>query len=372
MTRSRDTTRLASLFTSPINFEAVGDNVADDTVPIDLSLIYALANKLPWYLPAGRYRYVGQLLVDLISVYNTGFKMYGDGTNSSIIDFGTVAAPAFFLTCSRTPGDCFYPEISGIGFVANCAGPVVRLGKTDFSDPINKPIFRFAAGNLNTTSAAVGCEINHVLNGDMNIETNCGLVGPDVGAGRSLVARQLIMSRVHGSCSTAEVGISFEDGFSYGNVFEAMDIENVEDCVHQLSTNADKNTFLGGTFVYSGFGAVSTVNRQMIFDNVNAAPQGGSTLANFIDPARKDGLIARDVVGYRTKNKGSQTVTAASTLTFNHGLIAAPSAQDVTLTPLATATTGIWLSGVSSTTITVSFPTSVTGTFAWSATVAGA
>ncbi len=277
-------------------FGAAGDGVHDDTSALMAAIVFALFWKIPLYLPTGVYRITRQIIVDLASVYATGFKIYGDGTEMSVLDFGSLAtSPNFLLTCTRTPGDCFFPQILDIGMKGNLAGTVLQIGKDDYSDPINRPLLRVAAKNSNTGAASRAVRINHVVNGDIVIGATCGATGVVGGNGIALTVRQLIMSRVTGACSSAEYGIVFDDGNTFGNNFAAMNVGNVKTCVSQQSQHSGNNTFANGNFSYSRFGVDSTGPGRLVFDNVSPNPQGSATILAFANPLARSGVILREL-----------------------------------------------------------------------------
>lgn len=268
---------------------AVGDGVTDDYAAFRAAFDAMLLLRVPMIVPRGIYRISQDLLVDMAAVKTVGFRMKGEEPHLSVLRFDNGAHFQLF----GSNGDQFYPTITGVGFQGNRAGPVFEVGKPDYSDPINRPHFRLSAQNFNAGPDSVGATYHHVLNGFNDIEYNCGSGGSVGGQGRALVLRQAIMNQFFGACASADTCVSFEDGYSYANVFSAMDFENAKRCIVQTSIHAGPNTFVGGQYVYSSFGIQATAGGRLLIDNPNVNPSGGAVAENFVDPAKFRNVIVR-------------------------------------------------------------------------------
>jgi len=254
-------------------YGAVGDNATDDSAAIRSAWSAAVLTGQPLYFPAGTYRVgTGQLLLSLEQCRFTGLTVYGDGVGRSIINCMDVAtSPQMLVTCPTRPGDSVFLSMKGIGVYTRIAGTGVQFGARDYHDPINEPELDLMVLNFDRTKQAVAVELNYVLNGDIRLVANTA------GAGTSLLLRQAEFNRFTGSYGgVGGVSVRLADGFNTGNVFIALDMENVAICVVSTSPHNLANTFVGGTWSYTRNGLVSTAGRRLVIFNpqLNLPPPG--------------------------------------------------------------------------------------------------
>lgn len=263
-------------------YGAVGDNVTDDAPAIRSAWRAATLTGQPLYVPAGTYA-VGkdQLLLSLADCRFTGVTVYGDGVGRSIINCMNVASsPQMLVTCPTSPGDSVYLSMKGIGIFTKTPGVGVQFGAETFADPINEPEIDLMVLNLDRSTAAVAVEINFVLNGDIRLVAN------SAGPGTSLLLRQASFNHFTGSYGgVGGVAVRLADSFNTGNVFTALDMENVATCVVSESPYSLGNTFIGGTWNYTTNGVSSTSGRRLVVLNPQLNPSPPGRAGRFVGAA---------------------------------------------------------------------------------------
>ncbi len=254
-------------------YGAVGDNVTNDAAAIGAAWLAATLTGQPLYVPVGTY-YVGtdQLSLSLEYCQFVGVTVYGDGVGRSIINCMDVKkSPQMLITCPTTPGDCDFLSMKGLGIFTKTTGVGMQFGTETYTDPINEPVLDLMVLNFDTSKTAVAVEINYVLNGDIRLVANTA------GAGTSLLLRQASFNHFTGSYGgVGGVAVRLSAGFNDGNVFTALDMENVATCVVSESSHNLGNTFVGGTWSYTRNGVVSTSGRRLVIINpqLNLPPPG--------------------------------------------------------------------------------------------------
>lgn len=254
-------------------YGAVGDNVTNDAAAINAAWLASTLTGQPLYFPTGTY-FVGteNLVLSLEYCQYTGITVYGDGVGRSIINCMDVkASPQMLVTCPTTPGDSVFLVMRGLGVFTKTSGVGVQFGAENFSDPINEPVLDLMVLNFDTSKTAVAVELNYVLNGDIRLVANTS------GAGTSLLLRQASFNHFTGSYGgVGGVAVRMSAGFNDGNVFTALDMENVATCVVSNSPHNLGNTFVGGTWSYTRNGVVSTSGRRLVIINpqLNLPPPG--------------------------------------------------------------------------------------------------
>jgi hypothetical protein len=166
---------------------------------------------------------------------------------------------------------CFYFHQEGTLFVnANTPDWAVRFGLDDFSDAHNSAKIDHLIVNSNSAASSGGAvRLNYVLNSDMFI------VADAAGGGAGLALEQVQFSRVSGAASaTAGIGLSIENGYSFANTVQAIDVEVAELCLMITSPAATHNTFVSPYFNCKQ--AISAVNGS---DNVLMNPMFGGAVA---------------------------------------------------------------------------------------------
>lgn len=70
-------------YTTPQAFDAIGDGIADDTIPLQNAMDYCQINNIKFVIPSGRYRITKPLLYRNLGFYN--YEIEGQGGNVEII-----------------------------------------------------------------------------------------------------------------------------------------------------------------------------------------------------------------------------------------------------------------------------------------------
>ena len=260
-------------------YGAKGDGAANDADAIKGAYLAATQSGKPLYLPTGNY-YVGttQLNFLLTDVRNTGVTIYGDGVGRTIINAAAVTtSPQVLFNCTSKPCDQVFLSIKEIGFFTNTTGTGVQFGSQNYSDPINEPKIDLMVLNFSKAATAVAVEMNFVLNGEIRLVANTAA------AGTSLRLRQAKFNHFTGSYGgPGGTSVHLTAGFNGGNVFSALDMENVAVCVRSDNPQSQANTFIGGTWNYSKFGVVSTAGRRLVVINPEVNPSPPAKVANFV------------------------------------------------------------------------------------------
>jgi hypothetical protein len=240
---------------------------------VQAALRDALASNRPLLLRRGTYAINQPLVIDYAAQADTGFLIISQG---AIIDATAIhSGPAVEIICSggssTKPKGCFYFHQEGTLFVnANTPDWAVRFGLDDFSDAHNSAKIDHLIVNSNSAASSGGAvRLNYVLNSDMFI------VADAAGGGAGLALEQVQFSRVSGAASaTAGIGLSIENGYSFANTVQAIDVEVAELCLMITSPAATHNTFVSPYFNCKQ--AISAVNGS---DNVLMNPMFGGAVA---------------------------------------------------------------------------------------------
>lgn len=263
--------KLSDFSISIKDFGAKGDGLADDTQAVKDFIDCVLKSGKAGFVPSGIYKVSEQIVFDMglysISRFN-GFKIYGEGLRRSIFKSYYKNDSAFIIksTNQSQNGNCFYPELVGIGFENNAPYPCVQVGQRDFSDEINAVVFNFSANCGDISANACGLELNGVYQGDLNVTCNAGGTST---LGDALRIRQAQFLRITGSGGNAGNSVHFIDGYSFANVFTNWDAEEVKTCIKIDTATASSNTFVGGQFSWSVTAIDATAGSNNLFINPN-------------------------------------------------------------------------------------------------------
>ena len=136
------------------------------------------------------------------------------------------------------------------GIKGNYAGTTCQFGDLTYTHPFNSFIIRLGVKNASTSASAIGTLLNSVLDSDIYLVTNCG------GHGDALRCRQVQFCVLAGSFSTADIGIHFQDGYSFADTWLGADIEVVGVCVQSDISTCSNQTFIGAQLVWTGTSCV--------------------------------------------------------------------------------------------------------------------
>jgi len=195
----------------------------------------ALAANQPLWLPAGTYEVTHTLFIDYTPQARVGFTIISDG---AIIDGRAMHQPVVQIECAS---DCFYFHLVGTLTVwADVSDAAFQIGKLDFSDPHNSAkIDHLIVNNSDPWGTAV--RFNYVLNADVSVYAVGGYVG--------LWLRQVQFSKINGAMTgEGGFGILIDDGYTFANTIQAIDVESSPYCMAIWSPYANRNTFVSPYF----------------------------------------------------------------------------------------------------------------------------
>ena len=226
-------------------YGATGNGDDDDTTAINTALAVALAADQPLLLPHGTFRITRTLMIDYQMRAQTGFRLISMG---AVIDGKSITAqPVIEILCSggnpQTPKNCFYFNEQSTLFVnAATAGYAVVIGQPDFSDAHNSiKIDHLIVNNADPVPRAGGLQLNYVLSSQIFAVAN------SAGGGAGLALEQTQISHIAGAGSAnaaGGTGLLIENGYSFANTIDAMDLEAAPTCLVIASPNASHNTFI--------------------------------------------------------------------------------------------------------------------------------
>ncbi len=226
-------------------YGATGNGSADDTAAIERALAAALAADQPLLLPHGTFKLTRPLVIDYRTRSDTGFRLISMG---AILDGRTISSqPVLEIVCSGgtpiSPKGCFYFNEQGTLFVnAHTDGYAVVIGSGDFSDAQNSlKIDHLIVNNASTGARAGGLQLNYVLNSEIFA------VADSAGGAAGIALEQTQISRLSGAGSAAGRGgaaLLIENGYSFANTIDAMDLEVAPTCLEINARNAAHNTFI--------------------------------------------------------------------------------------------------------------------------------
>lgn len=270
------------------------------------------------FIPAGTYNIASALTWDFAGARaSKGITIYGAGEYQTILNFtqGTGTCLQIEASGGAGPGSLvpyYYNTIRDIGFVASTTGMAFKIGQDNGADSIQGTLFQNLIFQNGNSSSGGALRINGATqNTFINIQgsaypATAGRAGS--GAGLELV-NAAFNSFVACTFGNANIGVSIINlgnaavGFSYGNTFLSLDIENVQYCVKQSSPAASRNKFILGQWytIFAGGYAVScsaagssSAGAALIVEDVNLSLNplyGGGGTSPALDPSNQVGVI---------------------------------------------------------------------------------
>jgi hypothetical protein len=226
-------------------YGAAGNDSTDDTAAIADAMRAALAGDLPLFLSPGTYKLTRPLVIDYAARASTGFRLISFG---AILDGRSIAhGPVLEVACSggtrAAPKGCFYFKEEGTLFVdADTDAYAVVIGRIDFADAQNATkIDHLIVNNASSSARAGGLQLNYVLNSEIFA------VADSAGGAAGIALEQTQISRLGGAGSASAPGgaaLLIENGYSFANTIEAMDLEVAPRCLVITSPRAAHNTFV--------------------------------------------------------------------------------------------------------------------------------
>jgi Pectate lyase superfamily protein len=226
-------------------FGAAGNDSDDDSPALTAALHAAIAGDQPLFLSHGTYRLSRPFVIDYVARANTGFRLMSMG---AILDGRAIAdGPVLEVVCSggspAAPRGCFYFKEEGSLFVyADTDAYAVVLGRRDFADAQNSlKIDHLIVNNANAGSRSGGLQLNYVLDSEIFV------VADSAGGAAGIALEQTQTSRLSGAGSAAAPGgaaLLVENGYSFANTIDAIDLEVAPTCLVIASRQAVHNTFV--------------------------------------------------------------------------------------------------------------------------------
>ncbi|HTV45970.1 MAG TPA: glycosyl hydrolase family 28-related protein [Stellaceae bacterium] len=230
-------------------YGATGNDRSDDTAALERALAAAMATDEPLLLPHGTFRLTRPFVIDYRTRSDTGFRVISMG---AVLDGKSISAnPVLEIECSggtpTSPKGCFYFNEQGTLFVnANSDSYAVVIGRPDFSDAQNSmKIDHLIVNNAGAGRRAGGLQLNYVLNSQIFA------VADSAGGAAGIALEQTQISRISGAGSASArggVGLLLENGYSFANTIDAMDLEVAPTCLAIVSRYAAHNTFISPYF----------------------------------------------------------------------------------------------------------------------------
>ena len=244
------------------------------------------ATGRPGYIPAGTFTFAGPATLDFGQAPVGQARFYGAGLGRAVLSFpNTIVGTAMQFTVSTGAG--FYGAFTDVSIHASSsAGSALAIGNSGLTDAFNSYVFDIEVKNSYQGSNAIGLSLNTCYNCDIRATANTGN-STNGGIGTALMLRQSSFNRIFGSFSNATYGVHIGTGYSFGNIFHALDIEVVNTCVLIDITTANQNTFIGGQFVWTnnanaGIGVAinGTAGGNNRFIGMNLASRGTNAITS--------------------------------------------------------------------------------------------
>lgn len=251
---------------------AVGDGQHDDTDSFGRWWAAAVAAG-QGHVPAGHFHIRAREL-DLAPAAKTGVRIWGDGAQRSVL---MVEGGGLRLVSGVR--DTFYARLVDIGVAGTTDGPVLELGRPDFSDALNSiTLDNVVVNNLQRSAAAIGLQANGVYAADFR-----NLVVNNAGQGTAIRLRQTQFSRFQGAAGNASVALHLTAGYNTGNTFAGFDFEEVDTDVVIDSASSVNNVFLGNQYVWHRAAIDASAGNNNLFIAPNLASGGiGKALARSV------------------------------------------------------------------------------------------
>jgi hypothetical protein len=299
---------------SLLDFGADPTGVTDSSIAFSNFIAAVKTTGRAGHMPAGTYKINTAQVIDLASISPKGIYIYGDGQYQTMLDLTSVSAsPAFsIIDTGNAGGGGFYSTFANFGIKGNIAGTLLQIGKTDFSDALNE--FKFDnlwIGNNSASASAIGIQVNYVLNTHFN-----AVIAANNGHGDAWQINAGAFNIWAGGSGTyGDNGYHLTaggpgTGAIAGNTFIGIDHEvNAVNDVKIDTANAQGNTWIGGTFVYTpgttyAFAASAGSDNTIISPMTLGYPSGTPNYANFFNGS----------IGVSLVNKFSQATFYGGTI----------------------------------------------------------
>ncbi|MFT4091468.1 MAG: hypothetical protein QM645_12100 [Asticcacaulis sp.] len=333
-------------FSGGANFKWFGPDLnytptTNNWVAFQNALALCGALGVPFYIPEGRYGFTTAPQIKVDGFRTEGLLIYGDGQQRTILDLRSVStSPAIEVHCTVPPPtikDNYYLTLRDFGVIGDIPATLMQVGEDDFGDPVNMPRFQnVTVHNFNKLATAIGVKMNYVVGGWFDMQVNCGETGENGGLGIALLLRQCQFNHYFGSYGTADVGVRLQDGVNASNVFNCLDMENVNTCVETVSGNIMANTFIGGQWSYTTKGINAMAGISTLVINPTLAPIASGPTVSFLS----------GVVGLTVQSRGVLAV-ATPALPASGASVTNRTAQPVNVTVWGGNVSAIKINGIS-------------------------
>lgn len=171
--------------------------------------------------------------------------------------------------------------------------------------------------------------------------------------------------------STMFIGCSFESNSVTTGTNASHGLSIAPNTLNFTATNciASNNLYPGGQQGYGIIVNSGTSSGYSITNNVVS----GNGIIGISDGGTGTIKTISGNIGYTTVAQGTATITASTSVTVTHGLSVAPTAADISVTPLSTiGDYSLWVDTITSTTFKINTSGTVTADFAFQARTKGA
>ena len=202
------------------------------------------------------------------------------------------------------PTDWFDPVIEGLGFIGGLAGPLVSIGRDDFSDPVNMlRLFDVSIENSFDQGPVAALRLNYIAPGSVavGLKANGYADGRGRNYGTAIECRQVeCMVFAGGAASNAAVGMAIRDGVNFGINVQGFTFENSNVAFSNEVSTSGAHVVIGCQFSAIIDHAIrsSGCNQSQWIEFVadNFAMDGGTIL----DPSACEGVWIHDRHGIPT------------------------------------------------------------------------
>lgn len=270
--------RVAQGKTYTTDFGAKADGTGDDSDAVAAWFAYGLSAHVDMIVAKGVHRMMKPAVWDFTSVASVGAQIKGEGSwIDNRLDFSSCPAnlgrpfqayggenvALFYIYCLDFSITTAYPS-----------GPGVTFGRDDLSDAFNEGGLRLWVNNTSLSDSMVTMRLNHMLHNEFRLVCNGGGSGrPDQqyypGHGTALEMRQCIMNNCMVAVGNANKGLYLTGGYTYGNFFNAIDIEEVNYGLLIDSPNVVNNTWVAGQwYAYNLLNATAGRSNRIVNPNI--------------------------------------------------------------------------------------------------------
>lgn len=304
-------------------FGAVGDNSTNDLAAFNACLTACKAVGARMIIPAGHtYKLDGggsPIVWDPTKTRDGALRavpIIGMGNAHAVLNVTNTGTDAGIQVYSTEQWfDCCIENLTIKGQVT---GPLLTIGKNDYSDPVNMMSLRNVSVENSVNNAAnEAVRLNYVAGGEaINLRANSYASGTGVNLGSALRLRQCeFVSFIGGAAGNATHGVDITDGVNFGLTFISQTYENVDYSFAHRSGNSGQHSVIGGQFSevvqYPIYSSGILADAEIVFIGCNFTTTGA-----LVDPDNYQGVRIATRRGVTPPDVPASTVTAANTTGF--------------------------------------------------------